>query len=154
MSALTAEAFWHLKRLGPDAKLFSELLKEVEHSLRLEQFSNTTDEDATATYSTNGNANNIRLSVGPTLPERFGRYVVKGAISQGAFGSVYQAEDPTLGREVAIKSPRADRILDEAARGEFEREARLICRLEHPHILPVYDFGFTDKGDPIWCASW
>ncbi|MCC7335235.1 MAG: protein kinase [Pirellulaceae bacterium] len=147
VDSLTAEAFWHLKGLGVDSKLFSELL-QVEHSLRLEQFSSTGDMDATVTRSTVGNANNVRLAVGPSLPERFGRYVVKGAISQGAFGSVYQAEDPTLGREVAIKSPRDDRALDEAARAEFEREARLICRLEHPHILPVYDFGFSDNGRP------
>ena len=39
-------------------------------------------------------------------PERFGRYLVRGTLGAGAFGTVYLADDPELGRQVAIKAPR------------------------------------------------
>ena len=44
-----------------------------------------------------------------------------------------------MDRDVAVKIIHAN-LLDEVGRERFQREARLIARLEHPHILPVYDF--------------
>ena len=54
--------------------------------------------------------------------------------------TVYRAHQPNIGRDVAIKVIRANLIRDEKTVQRFQREARLIARLEHPHILPVYDF--------------
>ncbi len=143
-NSLTAEAFWYLR--GSKSQVAFEELLAAEQALRRERFRLGFDPDATVTQTV-GVGVAISIGAGP-LPQNFGRYVVKEAISRGAFGEVYRAEDPNLGREVAIKSPRLDRELDEKTRAEFEREARLICRLDHKHILPVYDFGFTDKGRP------
>ena len=56
-------------------------------------------------------------------------------------GTVYLAEDPTLGRSVAIKV-MSDRLAsDEAARSRFLREARAMATIEHPHVVRVYSFG-------------
>lgn len=70
-----------------------------------------------------------------------GRYQIKELLGRGGMAVVYRAYQPTMDREVAIKV-----ILPEVASGaefiqRFKNEARIVARLEHPHILPVYDFG-------------
>lgn len=61
-------------------------------------------------------------------------------IGEGAFGVVYRAHQPQVGREVAIKSIHYELANDPEFVRRFEREARLIARLEHPHIVPLYDY--------------
>lgn len=79
------------------------------------------------------------------LPDRIGRYRVRALIGRGAMGAVYAAEDPELGREVAVKV-----VLEEVHHGDrereevfqrFLREARIGARLVHPNIVTVYDAG-------------
>lgn len=55
--------------------------------------------------------------------------------------TVWEAFDETLARTVAVKVIREDAIDDPQFRARFEREARIIAKLEHDHILPVFDFG-------------
>jgi WD40 repeat protein len=67
-------------------------------------------------------------------------YDITERIGIGSFGAVYRARQTTVGREVAIKA-----ILPEYANRpefvrRFESEARLIARLEHPHIVPLFDY--------------
>jgi serine/threonine-protein kinase len=54
---------------------------------------------------------------------------------------VYLAHDPNFGREAAVKVLTRERMRDPAFRARFHREARTIASLEHPAIVPVYDFG-------------
>ncbi|MBK8332540.1 MAG: protein kinase [Acidimicrobiaceae bacterium] len=61
-------------------------------------------------------------------------------IGEGAHGTVYRSVQPTLGREVAIKVVREHLADDPAFVARFEVEAQLVSRLEHPHIVPLYDF--------------
>ena len=70
--------------------------------------------------------------------ERLGIYQVEGLIGSGGMGEVYRARDTRLGRAVAIKVlPPA--FTSNASRGaRFEREARLLASLNHPHIATVY----------------
>ena len=75
---------------------------------------------------------------------RLGVYQIEARIGAGGMGEVYRARDTKLGRDVAIKVlPRAfTRSADRRAR--FEREARLLASLNHPHIAQVYGFEESD----------
>jgi WD40 repeat protein/serine/threonine protein kinase len=67
-------------------------------------------------------------------------YELRSRLGEGAFGVVWQAAQPSIGRKVAIKAIRPEYSnRPEFVRG-FEAEARLIASLEHPHIVPVFDF--------------
>jgi eukaryotic-like serine/threonine-protein kinase len=73
-----------------------------------------------------------------------GRYQVIEPIAQGAMGAVYRGERIKLGRAVAIKIMH-DALPDElSSRQRFEREAKLMALLEHPHCVSVIDFGLHD----------
>ncbi|KAF0246190.1 MAG: serine/threonine protein [Planctomycetota bacterium] len=67
------------------------------------------------------------------------RYRLGTEIGRGGLGRVVEAQDSRLGREVAIKLVIA--AAPEHVSGRFEREARLTARLDHPHVVPVHDFG-------------
>jgi serine/threonine protein kinase len=71
-----------------------------------------------------------------------GRYQLLRLIGQGAMGKVYLAQDTRINRQVAIKviNPyHGDEATNDAAR-LFQREAQTIAKLNHPHILPLFDF--------------
>ena len=67
-------------------------------------------------------------------------YQLLERIGDGAFGAVYRALQPQVGREVAIKSIHAELANDPGFIRRFEREAQLVARLEHPHVVPLYDY--------------
>jgi len=73
-----------------------------------------------------------------------GRYQIRGVLGKGAMGLVYDGHDASLNRRVAIKTILT-RDLDEATARDYEkrfqREVRAVARLNHPHIVQVYDFG-------------
>jgi len=76
---------------------------------------------------------------------KLGRYVLSRKIGAGGMAEVWEAFDEGLHRSVAVKVVR-DEIAGEAEfRERFIREARLAAQLEHPRILPIYDFG-TEGG--------
>ncbi len=74
--------------------------------------------------------------IGQTL----GQYEIREEAGRGGMAVVYRAYQPTMERDVAIKVIQVSAGHAEEALGRFRREARLIARLEHPHILPVYDY--------------
>lgn len=74
--------------------------------------------------------------VGQTI----GPYEILEEIGRGGMARVYRAYQPSMDRFVAIKIIQKSIAADPASLERFLREARLIARLEHPHILPVYDF--------------
>ena len=80
-------------------------------------------------------------------PQNIGRYVVKSRIGKGGMATIFLAHDPMFGRDVAVKVLPREFLHDPSFRGRFEREARTIAALEHPAIVPVYDFG-EDNGQP------
>ncbi|MDX1614094.1 MAG: serine/threonine-protein kinase, partial [Candidatus Promineifilaceae bacterium] len=76
--------------------------------------------------------------------EQFGRYQVKRQLGQGGMATVYLAHDPLFERDVAVKVLPREFLHDKQFYGRFEREAKAIARLEHPAIVPVYDYGEED----------
>ena len=74
------------------------------------------------------------------LGEYFGSYGILEEIGKGGMATVYRARQASVDRDVAIKVIRRSISGDPEAVQRFQREARLIARLEHPHILPIYDF--------------
>lgn len=76
-----------------------------------------------------------------------GRYEVKSEIGRGGMATVFHAYDPRFERDVAIKVLPMAFTHDPQFRVRFEREAKMIALLEHPAIVPVYDFGEED-GQP------
>lgn len=79
------------------------------------------------------------------MPVKIGRYEVKGEMGRGGMGIVYQAYDPQFGREVAIKVLSREFMHDAVFQARFEREAKVVASLDHPAIVPVYDFGRMDE---------
>ena len=82
-------------------------------------------------------------------PLKFGRYEIKAEIGRGGMATVYHAYDPRFERELAIKVLPHEMLHDVQFRTRFEREAKTIAMLEHPAIVPVYDFG-EEEGQPYF----
>src|SRR5688572_3334619 len=90
---------------------------------------------------------------GPVTPppafHKLGRYQIGEELGRGAMGKVYRARDPMINREVALKviplATEFDADELEEARAKFFREAEMAGRLNHPHIVTIYDAG-EDNG--------
>jgi Serine/threonine protein kinase len=72
---------------------------------------------------------------------RLGPYEIVSAIGAGGMGEVYRARDTRLDRDVAVKVLPAHLSSSEEMRQRFEREAKAISQLSHPHICALYDVG-------------
>src|SRR5260221_351146 len=72
---------------------------------------------------------------------RLGPYQILGPLGAGGMGEVYRARDTRLDRDVAIKTVSAEVSGDPERRTRFEREAKAIAALTHPHICTLYDVG-------------
>jgi serine/threonine protein kinase len=83
----------------------------------------------------------------PLEGEQLGRYHLLRLLGSGGMGEVYLAEDAGIARQVAIKVIRSDVVLragsEDASNAVrlFQREMRMVARLNHPYILPLYDYG-------------
>jgi tetratricopeptide (TPR) repeat protein len=71
----------------------------------------------------------------------FGRFVLGQELGRGGFGVVFLADDPQLGRSVALKIPRPEFVLDDDRRQRFLHEARAAGGLDHPNIVAVHEAG-------------
>lgn len=78
---------------------------------------------------------------------RVGAYEIVAPLGAGGMGEVYRARDTRLDRTVAIKVLAVDVAHDPQARDRFEREARAVAALNHPHICTLYDVGNHDGID-------
>jgi Tol biopolymer transport system component len=73
-----------------------------------------------------------------------GPYEIVEGVGSGGMGEVFRARDTRLGRDVAIKVLPPGLEQDEERRGRFEREARTISQLNHPHICTLHDIGVEE----------
>lgn len=79
--------------------------------------------------------------------QRLGPYEIAASIGVGGMGEVYQANDTRLDRTVAIKVLRPHLLQSADSRQRFDREARAISKLNHPHVCTLYDIGHQDGVD-------
>ncbi len=107
------------------------------------------DPNETITTSSHSHTTGSSSDAAPAqVGERIGRYLIQKVLGQGAFGTVYLANDEELDRQVAIKVPRRDRFHGDELR-QFLDEARTVARLRHPGIVSVFDAGRTAEGLPF-----
>jgi len=85
------------------------------------------------------------MSLAPGI--RIGPYEITGTLGAGGMGEVYRARDTRLDRFVAIKVLSPEIASVPALRERFEREARAVAALNHPHICMLYDVGQQDRTD-------
>ncbi len=108
-------------------------------------------EDATlppTTPSAAGGEESFPFLAAPQADDEMGRlgpYRVLRVLGAGGMGVVFEAEDPKLQRRVALKVMRAGGSQQAVFRERFLREARAAARLEHDHVVPVYQVG-EDRG--------
>jgi serine/threonine-protein kinase len=86
----------------------------------------------------------MEASMADLAGKRLGQYELIEQIGQGGMAAVYRATQTAIGREVAVKVLPAQFLLEPTFLERFTREVQVISRLEHPRILPVYDFGEED----------
>jgi tRNA A-37 threonylcarbamoyl transferase component Bud32 len=77
--------------------------------------------------------------------ENVGAYRIIGQLGQGGMATVYRAYHPLLDRYVAIKMMHQAFLEDPTFHARFEREAQIVARLEHPNIIPIYDYSFHQE---------
>ena len=82
----------------------------------------------------------MQQHIGKTI----GTYQVVEQVGRGGMATVFKAYQPSMDRYVAIKILPSHFTEDESFVGRFVQEARTLARLEHPHILPVHDYGEQD----------
>jgi hypothetical protein len=81
------------------------------------------------------------------LPRPFGPYRLIKILGRGGMGTVYLAEDPRLGRQVAVKVPRFFPGSATESAERFRREARAAAGLRHPNLVPLFEVGQVDGTD-------
>ena len=86
----------------------------------------------------------------PPTPEEvahlFPSYEILSMLGRGGMGAVYKARQTALDRLVAIKLLPLEISVDQAFADRFRREARAMAKMNHPHIISVFDFGQTAEG--------
>lgn len=83
----------------------------------------------------------------PPIPTRIGSYLVHRRLGEGGMGIVYEGEQESPKRLVALKLIRGGRHVDEYRIRLFEREAQTLARLKHPAIAAIYHGGRTEEGE-------
>jgi len=77
-----------------------------------------------------------------------GRYQVRAEIARGSMARVYEAEQVSVGRKVALKVINREFAKDSQALARFRREAAVLAKIDHPNIVTVHDIGTTATGEP------
>jgi len=81
------------------------------------------------------------------------RYRWLGEVNRGGVGVILGARDPVIGRRVAIKVLRPELENDPRVLNEFAQEAQVTGQLDHPNIIPIYDFGEGERS-PFMVMKW
>ncbi len=121
------------------------LRHEVERLLAADARLGSAFDTQPASDSSSGAADLAGLFLQPGT--RLGPYEIAAALGVGGMGEVYKARDTRLDRTVAVKVLSHNLTGDASARQRFDREARAVAALSHPHICPLFDIGYQDGID-------
>lgn len=91
----------------------------------------------------------VPLPSDPWVGRKLNNYQVREIIGTGGMGVVYLAYHELMDKQVAIKMLRAALVTDSMSVKRFTREAQAASKLNHPHIITMYDHGFTNTGQPF-----
>ena len=80
------------------------------------------------------------------MGKTLGKYKILEELGTGGMASIYHGRDTALGRDVAIKILHPHLCKSKADRERFEREAKLVSKLKHPHIIEVYEYSGDGTG--------
>jgi serine/threonine-protein kinase len=80
--------------------------------------------------------NRMVAQIGDTI----GTYRLIESVGSGGMATVYKARQEKLGRDVAIKIMHAGFAGDDSFLARFEREAKIVANLDHPNIVPIFDY--------------
>jgi serine/threonine-protein kinase len=147
---MTPERWQAVKRLFEDA-LQREPAQRAGYLADVAKTDPTLADEVRALLSAQGRAEEVFGGVTRTAGlktlgpgTRLGPYEIVSLLGAGGMGEVYRARDTRLDRTVAIKVLPTDVAADAEARRRFEREARTISKLNHPHICSLHDVGEQD----------
>jgi eukaryotic-like serine/threonine-protein kinase len=130
---------WVAEACGDDASLRQRVKQLLAACNQLGSFLGTSGQTHTSPTLANDEA--------PATPnEQVGPYRVIGEVGRGGMGVVYKAEDPRLGRYVALKFLPPNMLAREGAKQRLASEARAASKLDHPNICTVHDIGETPDG--------
>ena len=95
-----------------------------------------------------GGAEEAGRPAGEAQPRSIGKYRIVRLLGRGGMGAVYQASDPHLERDVALKVMLPQFADQPEHKLRFEREARAVARMMHPNVVTVFDLGYHTDGSP------
>ena len=80
----------------------------------------------------------------PLVGTDFAGYRLRAVLGRGGMSIVYQAENPRLGNVIALKVLAPELATDQVFRNRFREESQIAASLNHPHVIPIHDFGSSD----------
>ena len=98
-------------------------------------------------------ANHSQTFIGPVAGQVIGNYRIRSVLGSGAFAIVYLADDIRSDRPVALKLPRPEVLVDAEHRRRFVTEAEILQRIEHPHVIKIYEV-VADEPAPFIAMEW
>src|SRR5262249_43121635 len=101
-------------------------------------------EKAKAADDASGPRRPARAAAAAVPVQQLGDYQILREVGRGGMGVVYEAQQLSLGRHVAIKVLTPHALLDARQLGRFQREARAAAKLHHTNIVPVFGVGEQD----------
>ena len=128
--------------------------KPDESQLNTTDAAASTDEVVRRLDNSNIDAPRVHMPLNDHVGHQVGRYAIKSLIGSGGHGVVYHAHDTELDREVALKIPRPEVLLDEDRRRRFVTEAKTAAMLDHPAIVKVYEAELSGATPYIASAYW
>ncbi|MEM1007848.1 MAG: protein kinase [Myxococcota bacterium] len=90
----------------------------------------------------------------PFIGKRVGKVELVKRIGYGGSGAVYKGKHVDLGNWFAVKVLRADLVSDEETQARFEREAKVLARIQHRNVVSIHDFGYLSGLGPYMTMEW